>query len=610
MNSRNINYLSKDFGKFKQELLELAKNYFPDTYTDFSATSPGTMFMEMAAYVGDILSFYQDSQIQETYLEYAKNPSSLYAIAYMMGYRPKVSTAAETELTIMQTIGASGSLYEPDWNQTCRVLEYSSVKSNLRSEDSFLLRDTVDFSYSSSYDPTEVRVADWDDFGNPRTYELVKKVKCFSGKVKQVTKKVGTYQKYLTFELEDANILGVLDIVDSNGNRWEEVPFLGQDTIFEDEVDESGTPVLPYVLRLKKVPRRFVTRFTAKGKLQIQFGAGMIADDNDELNFFPNPISLAPSVQETSSDRFDVAYDPSNFLFSKSYGLAPVNTTLTIRYIVGGGVQSNVPSNSLTKPNELNISGKDSRVKVDPTTIRFFNEYAATGGRDGDTIEEIRQNALRSFAEQKRTVTLNDFNVRALSMPPKYGVISKAYAVNESLSDISRSSLFRNPLAVTLYVLAEDIQGKLTEASDILKTNLKTYLSNYIMLTDAVEIKDAFVVNIGVQYEIVLRPNYLSNDVLIKCNKALADFFSTDKRHINEVIYLSDAYALLDRIEGVQTVKSISIINKVGEEKGYSKYAYDVASALREKVLYPSLDPCIFEVKYPNIDIEGRIVTM
>lgn len=604
---RNIRYNGKDFDDLRSQLIEFSKNYFPDSYTDFSPTSPGMMFMEMAAYVGDILSFYQDIQVQETFMQYAKNPTNLYAIAYLMGYRPKVTTVAEAVLTIRQEVDAIGPEYDIDWGQTYRVAEHSSVVSDTYSDTNFLLRDPVDFSYSSSYDPTSISIGSTDDGGNPKTYLLTKKVKAFSGTVKSIQVPVGSYQKFFTFELPDKNIVGILDITDSDGNVWTEVPYLGQDTVFVDQEEVDGKPKVPYVLELKKVPRRFVTRFTEKNKLQVQFGAGMVADDNDEQNYFPNPLSLEASIQELSADRYDQAYDPSNFLFSKSYGLAPVNTQLVVRYVTGGGVRANVPANSLTKNGTLYLSASGT-VDIDPSRISFNNEEAATGGRDGDTLEEIRQNSLRSFAEQKRVVTLSDYNVRSLSMPPKYGVVSKAYAVNESTVDADRTSLVRNPLAITLYVLAEDMEGNLIKASELVKKNLRTYLSNYIMITDAVDIKDAYVVNIGVQYDLVLRPGYRSADVLLECNRKLQDFFSTDKRQINEVINLSNAYTLLDQVQGVQTVKDIKIINKVGE--GYSEFAYDMQSAVRDKMLYPSYDPCIFEVKYPDFDIEGRVVSL
>lgn len=598
MTKRDIKYNGKDFDSYRSRLIEFAKNYFPDSYADFSATSPGMMFMEMAAYVGDILSFYQDIQVQETFLQYAKNPVSLYNLAYLSGYRPKVTTVAETELTISQEVGATSN-GEPNWEQACRIAEYSSVVSE-GERVSFLLKDPVDFRVTGSYMPEDIQIRELDEYGNPETFCLTKKVKAFSGEVKTYSVNVGTYQKFFTFELPDENIVGIIEITDSDGNTWTEVPFLGQDTIFQDDPDLTDTGSDIHVLRLQKVSRRFVSRVTDRRKVQVQFGAGMITSDEEEKNYLPNPVSLEADIQELSADRYDQAYDPSNFLFSKSYGLAPTNTTLTVKYITGGGLKSNVPANSLTRFKDIIFTSNAPSIE----TILVTNEEAATGGRDGDTVEEIRQNSIRAFAEQKRLVTLADYNIRALSLPSKYGNVKKVYA-SQDIRKNSQEEIC-NPLSVSLYVLSQDRNGNLIQASDTVKQNLQTYLSNYLMVTDTVVIRDAHVINIGIQYDITLRPNFRNTDVLINCNKALKKYLSTDNRQINEPINLSEIYTLLDSIPGVQTVKCIQINNKVGE--GYSKFAYDTQVATTNRILYPSYDPSIFEVKYPDRDIEGRVV--
>lgn len=637
---RSINYTGKDFNSFKEQLIEFAKNYFPDSYSDFTVPSPGTMFLEMAAYVGDILSFYQDIQVQETFIQYAKNPANLYAIAYMLGYRPKVTTVSETELEFRQIVPAvqvtnsKGEVeYQPDWSKLYKVEEYSDFRCSLQSNTDFLLKDAVDFSFSSSYDPTEIYVGALDGKNNPLYYEFYKKGKVFSGELRETTFNFGAYKKYQTVELKDVNIVTIVKVENvETGEVWTEVPFLGQDTVFEEERLEDRERALKdgtaYSLRLKKVDRRFTTRFNTKGNLILQFGAGMYAEDSDEENFLPNPISLQPGTQDFV-DQYDLAYDPSNFLFSKSYGLAPTNCTLKVTYIVGGGLASNVPANSITEYNLLRLSNTETGVTVplENLTVEindgsdsglvldglvFTNPKPAVGGRSGDTPEEIRENSLRSFAEQKRVVTLKDYNVRALSMPQKFGTISKVFAANEPLTNVNLSALVRNPLAITLYVLSQDIEGHLTEASDLIKDNLRTYLSQYMMITDAVDIKDAYVINVGFNYDIVLRPGVQTRDVLLECNRAIQDYMKIEKRHINEPLNLSDMYALLDTIEGVQTVKNIKVSNLAGRigDKKYSPFSYDIPTATRNNVIYPSYDPCIFELKYPDIDILGRAVTL
>lgn len=594
---RDIKYTGRDFSSIRQQLIEYAKNYFPDTYGDFTESSPGMMFLEMVAYVGDILSFYTDTSIQETFLQYAKNPTSLYSLAYMMGYRPRVTSTSNVKLTVSQRVPVrvvSGS-YEPDWTKACKIGENSIIKST--SGISFLTKTPVDFKYSSSYDPTDVVVSNTDENGNPSEFVLTKSVEAYSGEVKTVTKTYESYGKFRTWTVEDSNIVGVLDMKDQNGHDWIEVPCLGQDTVFTSSINSgSQSELVPYVLELKKVPRRFVTRFNKDKNLEIQFGAGILASDAEEKEYLPNPVSL-DTDRGVSSDLYDIAYDPSNFLFSKSYGLAPVGT-LTLRYLVGSGLSSNVEVGTITEPVQLNL---DDSSYAD--TLTFYNQQAATGGRDGDSLEEIRENALRSFAEQKRVVTLQDYNIRALSLPPKYGTIAKAYATNSRVD-----SSLKDPFTIHLYVLAYDVDGKLVQASSLLKENLKTYMSEYLMLTDSMLIQDAYVVNVGIQYDIVLKQGHSSIDTLTKCTEVVQDYFSTENRSINQVINIAELKALLNQVSGVQIVKDLKISNKVGGE--YSKYSYDVLAATRNSVVYPSKDPCIFEVKYPNVDIEGRVVTL
>jgi len=601
---RDIRYINRDFDNFRTQLIEFAKNYFPDTYNDFNATSPGMMFIEMASYVGDVLSFYQDSQLQETFLQHAKDPANLYNLAYMMGYRPKSTSASEVEIEVTQLVNAVAPYYGPNWNQALVIQPNTRLRATTQDGSKFIIDKKVDFTYSSSLDPTDIRIESIAG-GYPAEFRLTKKVKAISGELKTYEYSIDSAEKFLTLTIEDTNIIGILDITDSDGNNWYEVPFLGQDTIFEPTSNTaSDKNTVPNLLKLKKVPRRFVTRLTSKGYLQVQFGAGVNGSDDEA--FLPDPTNVGLGLNQGVS-RLDYAYDPSNFLFTKSYGLAPSNTVLTIRYLVGGGVSSNSPANTITIPEQITVSGTDQSRS---NTITFNNPQPAVGGRDGDTVEELRQNSLRAYAEQGRAVTLQDYAIRALSIPPMYGSISKVYVTQDQSTNgnIVGGAFDSNPLALSLYVLAYDNEKHLVKAPDSLKANLKTYLSQYMLLTDSVNIKDAFVVNLGMKYEIITLPNFASRDVLMACNKALIEYFNVAKWSINQPINISSIYTLLDRVKGVQTVEKIYFENKVGGT--YSEYAYDVKGATRGNILYPSYDPCIFEIKYPEVDIQGRVTTL
>ena len=603
---RDIKYINREFSDFRTQLVEYAKQYFPDSYNDFSATAPGMMFIEMASYVGDVLSFYQDTQLQETFLQHAQNPQNLYTLAYMMGYRPKVTTASEVELEVSQQVDPISGGDTPNFDQALFISGGAVVGATDDNDTTFIIDSSIDFKFSSSYDPTEVTITTIDSGTNlPSVFQLKKKVKAFSGTVNTVTETIGSAEKFKTIQIEDTNIIRVLDITDADGNVYHEVPFLGQDTIFQEKNNQSTyNDLVKSTLQLTKVPRRFVTRFTSTGLLQIQFGAGIIEADDE--TFLPDPTLLTKFGSQDAINAIDIAYDPSNVLFTRTYGLAPSNTTLTIRYLTGGGVASNVPSNTVTNKTSLGtITATDTSKE---STLAFNNPKAATGGKDGDTVEELRQNALRSYAEQGRTVTVNDYTVRAMAMPAQFGAIAKAFVTRELLANSDRSVLDKNPLALSLYVLAYDVDGKLTTASSTLKDNLRTYLSQYMMITDALDIKDAFVVNVEVKYEILTLPNFASREVLSRCTEALKDYFKTAKRNINQPINLAELFTTLDKIKGVQTVKDIKVKNLAGGN--YSGYAYDTEGATKDNIVYPSYDPCIFEVKFPDLDIKGRVTAI
>lgn len=607
---RDIKYINREFGDFRGQLIEFAKNYFPDTYNDFSPTSPGMMFIEMASYVGDVLSFYQDTQLQETFLQHAKNPGNLYNLAYMMGYRPKVTSAAEVELDISLNVldkeSDPGEIDYPTVGQG--VIEENTVfQASSGNGTKFILQKPVDFNFSSSYDPTTVTITNFDG-GIPSEFSLTKKAKAYSAEIKTITQTFSRVEKFATITIDDTDIVGILDVTDENSNTWYEVPFLGQDTVFVEAANTtSDRGIVPNNLSLVRTPRRFVTRFNSSGQLILQFGSGITGDDDNEIT--PNPSNVGMGTAQGVS-KIDIAFDPSNFLFTQAYGLAPsAGSTLTIRYLKGGGVNANEESNTVNSISTLVTNGS---ITVGDLTVT--NPKPASGGKDGDTVEELRQNSLRAFSEQGRTVTLRDYAIRALSMPARFGSISKAYSTQDQLSNTLSNvdTLDSNPLAISLYVLSQDINGKLNTASSSLKSNLKQYLSEYIMVTDSLNIKDAFIVNIGIQFEILPLPNYIGRDVLLGCTNRLIEYFNISNWSINQPINFSPIYTLLDKVKGVQSVQSIKLVNKTGTINGrtYSEYSYDVDGATRGNIVYPSLDPCIFEVKFPTADIQGRITTL
>jgi len=623
-NSKTVQYLNKDFDSLKAQLINFAQTYYPNTYNDFNEASPGMMLIEMASYVGDVLSFYIDNQIQENFLQFAKQRKNLLAQAYTFGYQPKVTKASTVVLSVYQVVPstiASGQ-YEPDFNYALILEEGSKVSSNLDSNIQFYINEKLDFSKSTPGSETEISVYSTDVFQNPQFYLLKKTVKASAGTLTSTNISFGNPERYPTVSINDTNIIEIVSVVDSNNNKWYEVPYLAQDTIFEPTANiaqndpnlSQYNETVPYLLKLKKVPRRFVSRFKENNQLELQFGPGVSSGADEEI--IPNSDNIGLGLPY-GVNKMTTAFDPSNFLYTQTYGLAPSNTTLTITYLKGGGATSNAPVGTLTQNSGVTttFNGNNIDATLSNTVLNslaFNNEEAANGGGDGDTNEQIRQNALSSYPTQLRTVTKDDYIIRALSLPSKYGVVSKAY-INQDISIQNNFSTdiiaTQNYNAVSLYILSRDNNNNLIVPNNALKQNLKTYLSQYRMITDAVNINDAFIINIGVNFEIIVRPNYNNRLVLNNCLNTLQSYFQVDNWQINQPIILPEIYSNLDQVEGVQTVQKVEIVNKAGSNTNYSQYSYDIKGATINNIVYPSLDPSIFEVKFPTTDIQGRVVT-
>lgn len=620
-NTPDIKYYNKDFTSLRQDLINYARTYFQNTYMDFSPSSPGNMFIEMAAYVGDVLSFYTDNQLQETLLLYAQERRNIIALAYALGYRPKVTTASTVVLDVYQQIPSTGAPnYNPDYRYTFRIEQGSTVQSKSNPTITFITEELVDFGFSSSFDPTNVTIYQYDGLGNPQFYLLKKQLKAYSGTIKTTDFIFSNPEQFPIVTINDSNIIQILGVTDSDGNQWYEVPYLAQDTVFDESLN---TPInepnyadeddnARFMLRLKKVPRRFATRFEDDNNLSLEFGSG-VTSSPDEI-ILPNPDNVGLGIIDGIS-KLNQAYDPSNFLYTNEYGIAPSNTTLTVQYVIGGGIETNLPSDDININSSINTFIDSYNLDGNLVTsmrnsIRFNNANPSSGGGPGETTEQIRLQALANFPTQNRNVTKADYLVRTLSMPAKFGYIAKAYVAQDYITtnDTDRQNFINNnPLALSVYILSTDINDKITRATNAIKQNLKTYLAYHKIASDAILIKDAYYANIKVNFDITVSPAYNSQEVLTKAITELQNYFDIDKWSINQPIILSNIYNLIGTVKGVQSVVNVNIVNLAGGN--YSPYSYDIAAATKQGVIYPSVDPMIFEVRFPNTDIYGRVVT-
>ena len=642
---KQVNYLNKDFSDFRDNLIEFAKVYFPNTYNDFNESSPGMMFIEMAAYVGDVLSYYIDSQFRESLLAYAEEKRNVYNVAQSFGYKPKVTSPSSAVLDVFQIVPSLND--KPDYRYATNVKAGMTIKSSTTSTTFRSLED-VNFNFSSSYSSREDTIFEKDGT-IPTKHLLKKKVRVESGTISSETFTFTSAEKYSQVKLSAPNIIEIISVTDSDNNKWYEVDSLARDTIYEDMENNSTndpTSVInrdtaPYILKLKKTSRRFTTYIDEKDKTILRFGAGI--SDNPDEEIIPNPDMVGSNLPG-SPNFLTKAFDPSNFLKTKAFGLAPSNTTLTVKYAHGGGIGDNASANSITEITSVSHDIQSALlsstlVQNAKDSLAVANPKPAIGGAAGQSIREVRESALAYYQTQQRAVTKEDYIVRTYSLPPKYGNIAKAYLVqddqlNESMGlehqekkitvdDVGKSIKsisvrIPNPLAMNLYTLGYNSNKKLESLNQTVKENLKTYLSQYRLATDAINIKDAYVINIAVNFAILTKAGFNKNDVLLRCVATVKDFFDIDRWQIGQPIVLSDIAYELSLVDGVASIVApkennlnnlpILVENKYKITDGYSGNFYDISSGLIEGVLYPALDPSIFEVKYPNADIKGKVV--
>ena len=633
---KDIRYLNKDFSQIRNNLIEFSKQYYPNTHQDFNESSPGMMFIEMAAYVGDVMSYYVDSQFKESLLGYSEELRTLYAMAQTFGYKPRLTAPSSVELEVFQIVPAkgSGTSTEPDYDYTLNIPSGTTINSS--NGTTFRTTQDCNFKYDTPFSPRKTDIYQRNQNTEQPTFYLLKKeVKAQSGVFTEEEFSFGGAKKYSRIKLSNSNVVDITSVTDSDGNKWNEVDSLAQDTVF-DEVENTSdndpslsqySSDVPYLLKLKRVAKRFTTYRRPDGKTELRFGAGVSSNADEEI--IPNPDSVGSNLPDSPSKILET-FDPVNFLKTKTYGQAPANTTLTVQYSYGGGVQDNVPSNDITTIRSISYEIDSTNLSVSTlnlvkNSVAFSNPEASSGGSGAESVEELRENIKAYFQAQGRVVTKEDYIIRTYALPDKYGNISKAYIVqDDQLSGTPQSSLIiteadvgkpiselsnriPNPLALNLYVLGYNSNKRLSIVNDAVKENLKIYLSRFRPITDAVNIKNGYVINIGINYSIVTKSNFNQQEVLLKASDRVSQFFNIDRWQINEPIMLSDLAYDISLVDGVASVVNVNIVNKYKVSEGYSGNAYDIVSATKNNIVYPSLDPSIFELRFPLKDIKGSV---
>jgi len=650
----NVNYLNKDFSTFKNTLIEYAKTYFPNSYRDFNETSPGMMLIEMSAYVGDVLSFYIDQQYKEMMLPLAEERRNVINMANMLGFKVLPINPAYVDLTFTQTVTANSDDINnivPNLSEAFAIDKGAKILSTTDSSIFFETLDVVDFTTSGSID-IEPEQNTFDSNGVVETYKLTRKIRAVSSETKTKTFTISSPKKFLKLTLPETNVVEIISCIDSSDNEWYEVDFLAQDRVpidthYDNDSDRttaydyftnaegvSEVPV-PYSLQYEKSSKRFITEINEDDTTSLVFGNGVLRSGQIEESAFIQLDQVGITIPGEESD-IDAFVDPLNFNDnSNTLGETPAHTTLTIRYRVGGGISSNVPSGDLTTiDSSTDIIGTSSGKNLTVT-----NEQPARGGSNGLSIEEIRRGAKSFFATQNRCVTQEDFEARILSMPAKFGNIAKVL--------VDRTALDGGETTLDVFLLSYDNNKNLvTLPADVdsvahpIKTNLKNYLDNYRMITDEIQIVDGKIINFGVVFDVVAHRSANKSDVKLRCINSIINYFNIDKMQFRQPIFLSDIEYELMGLDGVRSVNFVKLgqgnssadfLDELNPNEDRPLYDFNVnnpdvaiydgeygfqydftqfyggAGSLSDGIILPSVTPSVFELKNPRENVKGVV---
>ena len=596
MSSKNlpIKYTSRDFESIRRDLESFAKRYYSDTYKDFNKASFGSLMLDTVAYIGDILSFYLDYQVNESFLDSAVEYTNVVRLARQLGYRLQTSPASYGMLTFYVEVPSITTGLGPDPALT-PVLEAGSTFSSTGGGFYTLLED-VDFSEENN----QVVVGTVDPAtGNPLTYVTRALGRAVSGRGTTQTFKIGDFARFIKVKLGQGNISDVIGVTDSEGNEYFEVDNLSQNIIYKAVRNTTATrSTVPNILKAVPVARRFIVE-TINRETFLQFGYGSDAIELTNPVVDPRDVLLQLNGREYITE---IDFDPTKLISTDKFGIAPANTTLTVSYRFNTVRDVNAAVETITRieiPN-FKFAAQGSLTLANRRTVmqslEVTNEEQFVGSVSLPSSEEIRQRAFSYFATQNRAVTAQDYQALCYGMPARFGMI-KRVAVAKDSDEFKRN--------VNIYVISENNTAKLTTANTTLKTNLKSWLSQYKMISDTVDILDAEIVNFAIKYEIMIGLNANRFDIISDCNAALKKVFSV-KYDIGEPIMISDIYRTLQKVDGIIDTTSIEIDLRSGGLYSESNYSFESALSSDGRSILAQKNT-IFELKYPNIDILGSV---
>jgi len=598
-------YLNRDFNSFKSELLRYVKTYFPDQIQDFSDASLGGMFNDMTSYVGDVMSFYLDHQFNELNLETAVEPTNIERQIRLAGV--KIQGASPASCMVSFYIKVESELVSGVYRPKHAYLPIIRSKTKLQASNGtvFELLDDINFaSMSNGALTADVSVLTSDNAGNPLTYSLLRSALCSSGEtIEEKFVIPNTFVPFRNITLSRNNVSEILSVVDSDLNEYYEVESLTNDVVFKRVSNTaSDNDVVPDNLYIVPAPYRFYTKTTLNTAVtSLVFGSGRVDTLDDDI--IPDPSEVALPLYGDRKTFSRVAIDPNALLQTKSLGVTPVNTTLSIYYRSGGSLSHNVAANTIRTIISLNTkfgqSVPSTKVAQIRSSIEVKNESSAIGGENIPSLNEFRSIALNFKNSQSRIVTRQDLIARVYSMPPNFGRVFR----------VGTRSNPTNPLASILYVVSRDQDAHLTISPDSLKKNIAKYLNEFRLTADSYDIVDALIVNYGFSYTVALTDGVDASTTLQKINNNISSYLSVINFQIDQPIVISDILNLIINQYGVISLERYRFITRSGnvEDRVYSDISYNLTSNTSRGLIKPPRGG-IFEMKYSDYDIIGNAV--
>lgn len=590
-----INYTGRDFASIKQELVNYAQKYYPETFRDFNEASFGSLMLDMVSYVGDILSFYTDYQANESYLDTALEFSNVLKLSKQMGYKYRPNASSFGEASFFITIPAVGNSTIPNYDYAPILRRGSTFATS--AGQIFTLVEDVDFEETVD----AIEVASSNNAGTaPTRFALKAKGTVISGELLTTTFEIDNYEKFLKLDIVEQDVTEIVSVFDSQGNNYYEVDYLSQDVIYVPVLNTSDTKeYAKNIYKAISVPRRFTAEHTLTG-ISLQFGFG--TEDNEEKVLDPTSMSLDIFGKDYITEK---SFDPTVLTKTTKLGVVPSNTILSVTYRKNSDSSMNAPVDTLVNIVDSNLTFKtdaslvNSDVETTRNSLELTNEKAITGDNSAITARELKIRAQNSFASQNRAVTKDDYIALCYNMPSNFGQIKKAM--------ITRDQTSFNGKNLNLYTISTDSAGKFTQTNIIIKQNLRNWINQYKMLGDTIDILDARIINLQIDFSVVAYANINKFDVINECINTLVDFYDDNYYDIGEPFKISDVYKLLNSVPSVIDTKLVTVTQKQGT--GYSSYdiAYEDLISNDGRYLIPPEDT-VFELKFPSVDITGEVI--